>query len=93
MASGVRMLTAGLSLVGNTFALILFALSGGAIFTRITIWYSTFTYTKTPVIDPSMVQWAFPVFYGMLLILEAVLIWAVYQTVFAKKTYYTDQGY
>lgn len=93
MASTVRMLAAGLSLVGNTFALIIFALGGGAVFTQLTSWYSTFEYEKPPVVDPSIVQWAFPVFYGMLLILELVLIYAVYQTIFAKKTYYTDTGY
>jgi hypothetical protein len=89
MASTVRMLTAGLSLVGNTIALIVFAVGGGAIFSQITNWYSTFHYEKPPIIDPSLVQWTFPVFYSLLLILELVLIYAVFQTIFSRKTYYT----
>lgn len=93
MASTVRMLAAGLSLLGNTFALIMFALSGGAVFQQIINWYSTFKYEKPPVVDPTQIQWAFPVFFGLLLVLEAVLIYATYQTIFSKKTYYTDQGY
>lgn len=93
MASTVRMLAAGLSLVGNTFALIIFALGGGAVFTQIESWYSSWHYASAPPIDPSMIQWAFPVFYGMLLTLEVVLIAAVYMTIVSKKTYYTDRGY
>jgi hypothetical protein len=93
MASTVRMLAAGLALVGNSLALIVFALGGGAVFTRITIWYSTFKYTSPPVIDPGQITWIFPIFYSMLLILEAILIYAVFQTIFSKKAYYTDQGY
>ena len=93
MASTVRMLAAGLSLAGNTVALIAFAMGGGAMFTRIQIWYSSFTYSKPPVIDPNLIQWIFPLFYAMLLALEIVLIYAVYQTIFSKKTYYTEQGW
>jgi len=93
MASTVRMLAAGLSLAGNTFALVIFALGGGAVFTQIEKWYSTWHYSSPPVIDPSLVQWIFPTFYAMLLVLEVVLIYAVYQTIFSRKTYYTDQGY
>lgn len=93
MASTTRMLAAGLSLAGNTFALIMFALVGGAVFTPIEKWYSSWQYTKTPVIDPQMTQWIFPSFYVFLMILEIVLIYVVWQTIFSKKTYYTDQGY
>ena len=93
MASTIRMLMAGLSLVGNTFALIIFALGGGAVFTQITLWYSAWKYEKPPVIDPNLIQWIFPLFYAMLIVLEIVLIYAVYQTIFSRKTYYTDQGY
>lgn len=93
MASTVRMLAAGLSLAGNTVALIAFAIGGGAVFTRISIWYSSFTYSKPPVIDPNTMQWAFPLFFAMLLALEIVLIYAVYQTIFSRKVYYTNQGW
>lgn len=93
MASTIRMLSAGLALAGNTFALILYALVGGAIFTPISKWYSQWDFTATPSLDPSLVQWIFPAFFGLLLILEVVLIYAVWQTIFSRKTYYTDQGY
>jgi hypothetical protein len=87
------MLMAGLSLAGNTFALIIFALGGGAVFTQITLWYSSWHYEKPPVIDPSMIQWIFPIFYAMLVVLEIILIYAVYQTIWSRNTYYTDRGY
>jgi hypothetical protein len=93
MASTVRMLSAGLALAGNTFALIMYALVGGAIFTPISAWYAGYNFSATPSLNPSLVQWIFPAFFGLLLILEVVLIYAVWQTIFSKKTYYTDQGY
>lgn len=93
MASTLRILAAGLSLAGNTLALIVFAFAGGAVFTRITLWYSSFHYEKPPVIDPAIMQWVFPSFFGFLLILEVILIWATFHTIFSRKTYYTDQGY
>jgi len=93
MASTVRILAAGLALAGNTFALIMFALVGGAVFTPIQKWYSSWTYSTPPVIDPQQIQWIFPAFFGLLLILEIILIYATWQTIFSRKQYYTDQGY
>lgn len=93
MASTVRLLTAGIALAANTFAIIMFAVTGGAVFTPIEKWYSAWNYTSTPVIDPQIVQWIFPGFFAFLVILEVVLIFATVLTVFSKKTYYTDQGY
>lgn len=93
MASTVRMLAVGLSLAGNTFALIIWALAGGAVFNRIQTWYSSFVYETPPVIDPQMMQWVFPAFFMLLLVLEVVLIAATWIAIFSKKTYYTNQGY
>jgi len=93
MASTVRMLMAGLALVGNTFALIVFALGGGAAFTQLQSWYSSWHYAASPTINPSIIQWAFPVFYGTLLLLEVILIAATYFAIVSKKSYYTDTGY
>ena len=93
MASTIRMLAAGLSLAGNTFALIIYALAGGSVFTPIFKWYSSWNYATPPVIDPQQVQWIPSAFFALLIILEIILIYAVVQTVFSKKTYYTDQGY
>lgn len=93
MASTIRILVSGLSLAGNTVAILAFALMGGAVFTRITLWYSSFSYSKPPVIDPNTVQWIFPAFFAFLLILEVVLIYATVQAIFSKKVYYSEQGY
>jgi hypothetical protein len=93
MASTIRMLAAGLSLAGNTFALIMYALVGGSVFTPITKWYSEWNYATPPVIDPQQIQWIFPSFFVLLVILEIILVYATYQTIFSRKTYYTDQGY
>lgn len=93
MASTVRMLAAGISLAANTFAIIMFIVTGGAIFTPIEKWYSAWNYASTPVIDPQMVQWIFPAFFPFMVLLEIILIFATVVTVFSKKTYYTDQGY
>lgn len=93
MASTLRMLAAGMSLAGNTVALIVFALGGGAVFSQILPWYNHANDGIHRVIDPSIIGWVFPTFFGMLLLLEVVLIYATYQTIFAKKTYYSEQGY
>lgn len=93
MASAMKMLMAGLSLAGNTVALIVFALSGGSVFSQLIHWYSTFNFGPHPYIDPSMVGWIFPLFYGLLLLLEFILIYVTFQTIFSKKTYYTERGY
>lgn len=93
MASTLRILASGLSLAGNTVALIAYALAGGAVFTRITLWLSSYAYDKPPVIDPGVVQWIFPGFFAFLLILEVVLIWATVQAIFSRKVYYSEQGY
>ncbi len=93
MASTLKMLAAGLALAGNTVALIAFALVGGAVFGQITYWYSTTAFQGVnPIIDPSLIQWAFPTFFGLLLVLEVILIYATWQTIFSKKTYYSEQG-
>lgn len=93
MASTVRMLAAGLSLAANSFALVMFALVGGAVFTPIEAWYSSWQYSSTPVINPQLAQWIFPAFYSFLIILEIVLVIVTYITIVSRKTYYTDQGY
>lgn len=92
MASTVRMLSVGLSLAANTFAIIMYALVGGAIFTPITKWYSTISGWH-PSLNPQLIQWVFPAFFALMLILEIILIYAAWQAIFSRKVYYTDQGY
>lgn len=87
MTSTVRMLTVGIGLILNTFALAALTLGGGAAFTALQKWYMSYAFSATAVINPSMVIWVFPAFYGIILILEAVLIYSAYQQVFATKIY------
>lgn len=87
MASAAQMLAAGLSLCANTVILMLFALTGGAVFQPLIKWYSQWHYETPPAIDPNIVQWIFPFFFGLLLFLELVLIYATYQTIWRKKVY------
>lgn len=85
MASGVRMLVAGIMLVTNTIVMLLFALAGGAVFGPIYSWLST--QPKTGVINPAIVQWFPAAFYGFLIVLEIVLIFNLYMQVVASRTY------
>jgi len=88
MASGVRMLVAGIMLVTNTIILLLFALAGGAVFGPIYSWLSI--QPKVGVINPAIVQWFPAAFYGFLLILEIVLIFNLYMQTVASRTYQTE---
>lgn len=93
MASTVRMLMVGLSLAANTVALMVCALGGGAALTAVELWYDSFEYTTTPVIDPGQISWIFPLFYITLICLEGALIWAAWVTIFSRKVYYPEQGW
>ena len=87
MTSTVRMLMVGIGLVLNTFALAALTLGGGAAFTAIQKWYMSYAYVPNAVINPSLVVWIFPAFYGLILIIEVILIYSSYQQVFATKIY------
>ena len=89
MASGIRMLLSGLMLISNTIALMMFTYAGGAMFGPIFSWYSNNTGTN-PVINPNIVQWIPGVFFGLMLVLEIVLIYVVYQTAVVSRTYYQE---
>lgn len=90
MASGIRMLTAGLALITNTIIIMLFALAGGAVFGPIYSWLSQQDMGSHPVVSANLVQWFPGVFFGMLLVLEIVLIYVVYQTAVVSRTYYRE---
>lgn len=88
MASGVRMLVAGISLVTNTVVLLLFTFAGGAVFGPVFSWLSL--QPKVGVINPAIVQWFPAFFYGFLLVLEIVLIFNLYMQTVASRTYQTE---
>jgi len=89
MASGVRMLVAGISLVTNTVILLLFTFAGGAVFGPIYSWLSLQPKTGW-IINPAIVQWFPSFFYGFLLVLELVLLFNLYMQVVASRTYSTE---
>jgi hypothetical protein len=86
MASGVRMLVAGLSLIANTIVIMMFALAGGAVFGPIYAWYSLNTKTGGPI-PTNLVQWFPGVFFGLLILLELVLIYVTYQAAIVSTQY------
>jgi hypothetical protein len=86
MASGIRMLVAGIMVVTNTIILLLFAFAGGATFGPIFSWLSQ-QKMANPVINPAIVQWFPSVFYGFLIVLECVLIFNMYMQVIAVRSY------
>jgi hypothetical protein len=90
MASTSQMLFAGLSLAVNTIVLIMMAIAGGAIFQPLLKWYYSYQYTSAPPINPGMVTWIFPVFFGMLLVIEIVLIIVCYQMAITQVDYYPE---
>jgi hypothetical protein len=86
MASGVRMLVAGIMVVTNTIILLLFAFAGGAVFGPVYSWLSLQKMTN-PTINPAIVQWFPAVFYGFLIVLEFVLIFNLYMQTIAVRSY------
>ena len=83
MASGIRMLVAGIMVVTNTIILLLFAFAGNAVFGPVFSWLSL-QKMANPVINPSIVQWFPGVFNGFLIVLELVLIFNLYMQTVAR---------
>lgn len=86
MASGIRMLVAGIMVVTNTIILLLFAFAGNATFSPVFSWLSL-QKISNPVINPSIVQWFPGVFNGFLIVLEFVLLFNLYMQTIAVRTY------
>lgn len=78
MATSSQMLMAGLAFIVNTFMLIYSALIGDKIFQPLLTWYYSYQYDKTPVIDPGIITWIFPVYYGMLICMWFALLFSLY---------------
>jgi hypothetical protein len=74
MATTSELLHAGVFLIANTLAIAVCVVAGGPIFGVLTNFVSTFSYAPNNPLSPSLVQWIPGFFFGMLLILELVLI-------------------
>lgn len=78
MATSAQMLAAGIALVSDTFVLIYSAMIGSKIFDPLLHWYYSVPYSSAPPLDPGMITWIFPVYYGMLLCIWFALLAMVY---------------
>jgi hypothetical protein len=87
MASTSELLSAGIFVLVNTFALAAFTLMGGPIFGYLTSFSSSYNYTSAPVIPVTVVQWIPGFFFMMLLVLEIVLIIRLAYVVVSKTDY------
>jgi|WetSurMetagenome_2_1015567.scaffolds.fasta_scaffold510583_2 hypothetical protein len=74
MATTHELLQAGVFLVANTIAIAVCVVAGGPIFGILTNYVSTFSYAANNPLSPTLVQWIPGFFFGMLLILEIILI-------------------
>ena len=87
MATNAQMLRAGLAFVSNTFALMYAVMIFDDIFRPLLRWYYSFQYTATPPINPGIVSWFFPVYYGMLLCMLLALVYCLLSMAVNKVTY------
>jgi hypothetical protein len=78
MAVSARMLLAGLAFMTDTVVLIISALWADVVFHPLFTWYYSFQYTKTPVIDPGVIWWIGPVYFGMLICMWLALLYSLY---------------
>lgn len=89
MASSSTMLSAGIADFGCTFTLIYFAYLGDKIFQPLLTWLFSFRYESPPPLDPGVMTWVYPVYYGMLLGMWFALQFALYFVVVSR----IDSGY
>jgi hypothetical protein len=87
MASTHQLLSAGILLVINTIAIATYSLAGGPIFGSLTNFLSTYAYPANNPLSPSLVQWIPGFFYGMLLLIEIILIVRLGYVVVSKTDY------
>jgi hypothetical protein len=66
MATSSQMLLAGIAFFVNTFAIIVSAIWGGAIWKPIMTWYYSVPYMKTPPLDPGIVTWIPTLYFALL---------------------------
>ena len=79
MATAAQMQLAGLAFITDTVVLIISAVWGAAVWKPLLTWYFSFNYGKQPPLDPGIIWWVPPVYFGMLIAmwfgLLAALIW------------------
>jgi len=78
MASSSTMLLAGLAFITDTVVLLISAIWGSAVFKPLLTWYYSFNYTSAPPLDPGIIWWVFPVYYGMLIAMWFALLASLY---------------
>jgi hypothetical protein len=81
------MLLAGLAFIVNTLVLLISAIWGSAVFQPLLTWYYSFEYQSTPVIDPGIIWWVFPVYYGMLIAMWFALLYSLYMMTIQRVDY------
>lgn len=89
MASPAAMLLAGLAFITDTVVLIISAIWGDAVFKPLLVWYYSFNYQSPPPIDPGVIWWVFPVYFGMLIAMWFALLYSLY----SMSIYREDYGY
>ena len=78
MASSSTMLLAGLAFITDTVVLLISAIWGSVVFKPLMTWYYSFNYTSAPPLDPGIIWWIFPVYYGMLIAMWFALLVSLY---------------
>jgi hypothetical protein len=78
MAVSARMLLAGLAFMTDTVVLVISAIWADAVFKPLLTWYYSFQYVTTPVIDPGIIWWVFPVYFSMLICMWFALLYSLY---------------
>lgn len=89
MASSAAMLLAGLAFITDTVVLIISVVWGTAVFKPLFTWYYSFNYQSAPPIDPGIIWWIGPVYYGMLIAMWFALLYSLY----SMSIYRVDYGY
>ena len=87
MASTGQMIGAGIADLVCTFTLIYFAFLGSRIFTPIIDWAFSIQYASAPVINPGLVNWAYPMYYGLLVCIWIAIQVALFFMVINRETY------
>ena len=91
MANSGQMLLAGLAFITDTVVLIISAIWGSAIIKPLLVWYYSFDYGTAPPLDPGIIWWVFPVYYGMLIAMWIALLISLYYMSIYRVDY--QQGY
>lgn len=87
MATTSQMIAAGIADLVCTLTLIYFAFLGSRIFTPFLDWAFSFKYLKEPLINPGLINWAFPMYYGLLIAIWITIQVAMFFLVINREIY------